>query len=87
MLSFDNDAIVIAGFGADEQALAVTVDYNGDPVTNPFYGRIVIVGEHHPSRQRFDEDRSESHAVWPPHQRTCAKEREAERGKAQGVHN
>ena len=42
--TFDNDAIVTATFGDNEDATAVDIDYNGTPSTNPYWGKIVVVG-------------------------------------------
>jgi uncharacterized delta-60 repeat protein len=33
------------GFGENERLAAITIDYNGTPVTNPLYGTIVAVGD------------------------------------------
>ena len=42
--TFDQDGIVIVGFGGEEEANAVAVDYNGTPETNPYYGTILVAG-------------------------------------------
>jgi uncharacterized delta-60 repeat protein len=41
---FDDDGIKFVGFGADEDANAVAIDYNGTAATNPLYGFIVVSG-------------------------------------------
>jgi uncharacterized delta-60 repeat protein len=48
--SFDTDGIVEIGFGQEEEASALAIDYNGTPETNPYYGTIVVVGDKRPSR-------------------------------------
>jgi len=45
--SFDGDGYKKLGFGADEYAAAVAIDYNGTPATNPFYGSVVVAGNNH----------------------------------------
>src|SRR5688572_8950088 len=46
--TFDDDGQITLAFGADEQASAVAIDYNGTPATNPYYGTIVAVGDKRP---------------------------------------
>ena len=50
--TFDTDGFVNLGFGEDEEASAVAIDYNGTPVSNPYYGTIVVVGDKRPSRSQ-----------------------------------
>lgn len=50
--SFDSDGLISLGFGEDEEALAVAIDYNGTAGTNPLYGTIVVTGEKRPSRSQ-----------------------------------
>jgi uncharacterized delta-60 repeat protein len=39
-----NEFVRTIGFGSDEFALAVAIDYTGTPATNPLYGSIVAAG-------------------------------------------
>ena len=46
--TFDQDGVVVAAFGEDDEARAVAIDYHGTPTTNPYYGTIVAVGDKRP---------------------------------------
>jgi uncharacterized delta-60 repeat protein len=46
------DGVTNVGFGGDEIATAVTIDYN-DPGSNPLYGTIVVVGQNALNSSRF----------------------------------
>jgi uncharacterized delta-60 repeat protein len=52
------DAVSIFGFGQNEAATGVFIDYNGDPTTNTRYGTIVAAGLY-----AEDEDVSERFAI------------------------
>jgi uncharacterized delta-60 repeat protein len=45
--NFANDGIRLVGLGDEERADAITVDYTGNPLTNPRYGMIYAVGVHY----------------------------------------
>jgi len=42
--SFGDDGKRLVGFGSDEFATSVAIDYNGTPANNPYYGTIVLAG-------------------------------------------
>ena len=52
--TFDADGVVTVGFGGDEEAMAVAVDYNGTAATNPLYGSIVVAGGYPLGNSRFN---------------------------------
>ena len=42
--TFGQGGIRLVGFGDDEFARALAIDYNGTPVTNPYWGTIAVAG-------------------------------------------
>jgi uncharacterized delta-60 repeat protein len=53
--TFDGDGKITFGFGGDDIADALAIDYSGNSLTNPNYGKIVLVGyqDGNPSRFAF----------------------------------
>ncbi len=55
--SFDGDGKVVYSFGNWESATAVTIDYSGNPSTDPRYGQIVVAGVMDLDLDDFDHSR------------------------------